>query len=133
MLSRQKGQVVVQQETIWGSAHGHIEFARQVAGASGAQQPHLNRLHQGAGVDDLLRVNARQRVAGDVARVVVARLAAGQTPNLQGLQKGRHVLQQQASQLEILAGGDVGTALIATTIDHLSQQLQLLSTDNAVG
>ena len=123
MLCRQEGQVVVQQEAIWCAPHGHVELARQVAGTGRPQQPRLNRLHQGAGVDDLLRVNARQRVAGDVARVVVTRLEASQTPSLQGLQKGRHVLQQQASQLQVLAGGDVGTALIATTIDRLSQHV----------
>ena len=133
MLSRQKGQVVVQQETIWSSAHGHIELARQIAGTIGCQQPRLDGRHQGAGIDDLLRIDPSQGIAGDVARVVVTRLATGEPHPLEHLHERCHVLQQEPPQLEVLAGGDVGAAVLAAAIDRLGQQLQLLGTNNAVG
>ena len=76
-MAGQKGQVVVEQEAVGGSAHGHIELAGQVAGALRSQQPGLDRGHQGPGVDHFLRIDTSQGIAGDVAGIVVAGLAAG--------------------------------------------------------
>lgn len=62
----------MQQETIWGSAYGDIELARQIAGTICCQQPRLDGLYQRTGIDNLLGIDAGQRVTGDVARVVVS-------------------------------------------------------------
>ena len=130
---RQKSQVVVEQEAVGRTAHGHVELARQVAGAVRRQQPVLDRGHQRARVDDLLRIDTRQRVAGDVARVVVTRLTAGEPHRGHLRQQARHVLQQQAPQLEVLPGGDVGAALVAAAIHGLRQHVELLRRDHPVG
>ena len=132
-MGGQEGQVVVQQEAVGGTPHRHVELARQVARAILGQQPRLDRLHQGPGVDQLLGIETRQGIAGDVARVVVARLAAGEPHRLHRRQQGGHVLQQQPAQLDVLTGGDVGRAVIAAAIDRIGQHLQLIGRDHAVG
>ena len=132
-MGRQEGQVVVEEKAVGSAADGHVELAGQVARAGRTQQGRLDGIHQGPGVDDLLGVDAGQGIAGDVARVVVARLAAGEANALQRRHQGRHVFEQQAPQLDVLAGGEVGTAVLAAAVDHISQHRQLLGADHAIG
>ena len=130
---RQERQIVVQQKAVGSSAHGDVELAGQVAGRISRQQALLNRLHQGAGIHDLLGIDPRQGVAGDVAGVVVPGLAAGEPHRLHGLHQGCHVFQQQAAQLQVLAGGDIGRAVLTAAIHRIRQHLQLVSVDHAIG
>jgi len=123
----------VEQKAVWGTANGDVEFAGQVAGAAGAQQGALDGLHDRSRIEPFLGIQPRQRVAGDVARVVVTRLTAGEPKLLQSCHQGGHVLQEQTPELEILAGGDVGAAVLSTTIDQLSKHRQLPGLDGAVG
>ena len=133
VVGGQEGQIVMQQEAVGGTADGHVELAGQIAGAIGRQQAVLNCLHQGAGVEEFLRIDAGQGICGDVAGVVVAGLAAGETHPLQAGEQRCHVFQQQTAQLDVLTGGEVGAALVATAIDAVGQQLQLLRLDHAAG
>ena len=129
----QKGEVVVEQKAIGGTANGDIEFAGQVAGAAGTQQGALDGLHDRPRIEPFLGIQPRQRVAGDIARVVVTRLTAGQPKPLQSRHQGGHVFEEQTPELEVLAGGDVGAAVLSTTIDQLSKHRQLPGLDGAVG
>jgi len=72
VMARQEGQVVVEQEAVGSTATATLNLRGQVARAIGAEQAILDGLHQRAGVDDLLGVDPGQRVAGDVAGVVMA-------------------------------------------------------------
>ena len=122
----------MKQKAVGGPTHRHVELARQVAGPIGAQQKVLDGPNQGTSVQEFVRINARKWITRDVAGVVMTRLAAGQTHPLQGIEQGRHVLQQETAQLNVLSGGDISTAMLATAIDHLRKQLQLISADDPI-
>ena len=130
---RQEGQVVVQQEAVGGPADGDVELAGQVARPPLAEQALLDGLHQRAGVEEFLRIEAGQGVGGDVAGVVVARLVAGEPHGCDLREQRGHVLQQQAAQLQVLAGGDVGAAVLAAAIHRLGQHRKLIGPNHPAG
>ena len=62
----------------------------------------------------------------------MARLAAGEAHRLNGTHERCHVLEQQPAQLQILARGDVGGTIHATTVHRIGENLQLIGADHPI-
>ena len=87
---------------------GDLVLAGQVREAPVADEVGDERVHDGARVEVLVRRDAGQRAADDVAPHVAAGLRAGQADLVEGREDVRHVLQPQPVELDALPGGDVG-------------------------
>ena len=87
-----------------------IELARQAVERALVEDVEMPFAGVGAGVDQLLRIDARGRRACDVADVVGARAARGEPEVLDRLDHGDGVARLDLAHLQIGAGGDVGIA-----------------------
>ncbi|BAS72074.1 Os01g0357150 [Oryza sativa Japonica Group] len=116
--------------------HAHVPLPRQVgdggvalevAGDVGGEEVGV-----GSRVDDLVGVDAGERVADGVADVVHAALEAGEADGVEPVEDGRHVGERDAADLPVLAGCHVGAALLAVRLDHARQVPRLLARRHTV-
>ena len=89
---------------------GDVEFARQAVQLAVVQDVMVEGAGQRPGVDQLLRVDAGERTAGQVADVVGASAARGQAELVDGGQDIERVGRADLADLQIGAGGDVEIA-----------------------
>ncbi|MCY1511557.1 hypothetical protein D9M68_459850 [compost metagenome] len=115
-----------------GAVHGDLELARQVGEFRVEGGPLADDLAPGARVDDFVTGDAGELVGGGVADAVAAGLDG---VHLHGGQLGedfRHVFQFRPVVLDVLAGADVGVALVVVASD-LGQLAHLDGREQAVG
>ncbi|MNF79720.1 hypothetical protein D3C84_619430 [compost metagenome] len=115
-----------------GAIDGDLELARQVGELRVEGGPLADDLAPGARVDDFVVGHAGELVGGGVADAVAAGL---DRVHLHGGQLGedfRHVFQLRPVVLDVLAGADVGVALVVVASD-LSQLAHLDGREQAVG
>ena len=129
--------VVVKQEVVFGTCNSRVPLAGQV-GIFGIPffvvgEEVVELLGIRPGVDDFLGIDACQRVAGDVARVVEARLNRAQSGFFEAFEDLWKIIEQHAAQLQVLAGGDVAAAVFAVALNNGTHNAQLLGAENAVG
>ena len=86
-----------------------------------------------AGIDDFLRINACNWVTRDVSWIVKTGLDCAEAYSLETLQDVRKILQQNSTQLDVLACCDVGAATSAITGNNASDGTKLLNIEDAVG
>ncbi len=115
-----------------GAVDGDLELARQVGEFGVEGRPLADDLAPGARIDQLVAGDAGELVGGGVADAVAAGL---DRVHLHGGQLGedfRHVFQLRPVELDVLAGADVGVALVVVAGD-LRQLAHLLGVQQAVG
>ena len=132
-----EGDVVVEQEVVARAGNGRVPFPRKV-GELGvalvvAGEEVLELLGVGPSVDNFQGVDAGDRVAGDVPRVVESRLNRGQADSLELAQDFGQVLEEDAAHLNVLARRDVGAAVAAVAGNDIADDPQLLGGDHPVG
>jgi hypothetical protein len=81
-----------------------IELARQAVKRSVIEDVEVPFAGKGAGVDQLLRIDARRRRAGDVADIVGARAARAEPEILNGLDRRNGIGGRDLADLDIGAG-----------------------------
>ena len=114
------------------AANAQVELARQIAEAAPPDDHLLQAPGQRRGVDQLLRVNARQRAAHDVAHVVHARLLRSQIDRAEPLQHARRVLNANPAQLDVLPRRQIRLAP-PELVGDVPDRRQLLRRQDAVG
>ena len=128
--------VVMQQEIVLGTCDRSVPFAGQIGifGISLAVvgQEVLKLCRVRAGVDDLLGIDASNGVAGDIPRVVEAGLDGAQTSLFKAAKDFGQISEEHASQLQVLACGDVATAFIAIALDNGSDDAKLIGRQHAI-
>jgi len=87
----------------------------------------------GARVDDLVGVDAGERVADGVAHVVHAALQAGEADGAEAVQDGRNVRERHPADLPVLPGRHVRAPVRAVRLDDARQVPRLLARRHAVG
>ena len=114
-----------------GAVEGDVELARQAVERALVEDVEVPFARVGPGVDQLLRVDAGGRRAGDVADVVGARAARAKAEVLDRFQQGDRVLRLDLADLQIGARGDVRIAA-AVALGEIGQARQLPVLEDAV-
>ena len=93
-----------------GAVEGDIEFARQAVKRAIVENMEMPFARERAGIDQLLRIDAGGRRAGDVADIVGAGAARAEAEILNGLDHRDGVVGLYLADLQIGARGDMGVA-----------------------
>ena len=101
---------VLQHRNDPGAVEADIELARQAVERAVVENVEVPFARIGPRVDQLLRVDAGGRRAGDVADIVGAGAARAQAEVLNRFDHGDRVLRLDLADLQIGARGDVGVA-----------------------
>mmetsp|Transcript_31232 Transcript_31232/g.68231 ORF Transcript_31232/g.68231 Transcript_31232/m.68231 type:complete len:454 (+) Transcript_31232:246-1607(+) len=116
--------------------HRDVELAGQVGdllvAAALVGEELVDDLGVGARVQNLLRVDSRQRAPHHVAHVVHPALGGGHAEALQVLEDARHVRQLDAAELNVLPRGDVRAPVLPVALHELPEVTHLLGGDDAV-
>ena len=113
--------------------NAQVELARQIAEPPPPTDDHLlNPPRQRRGVDQLARVDARQRAAHDVPHIVHPRLLRGEIHRAQPLEDVRRVRNANPAQLDVLPRRDVRLAS-PVVVRQIADRRQLLCRQHPVG
>ena len=113
--------VVVEQKIILGTGDRCVPFARKVRelwiafAVVGEEVLEFRCVRPG--VNNLIGIDACNRIAGDIPRVVESGLNRAQTCFLQTLEDLRQVPQKHSTKLQVLAGGDVAAAQVSVAFN----------------
>ncbi len=114
------------------AVEGNVELARQAVHLTMIEDVMMHRAAEGPRVDQLLRIDAGGRAAGDVADVVRARTARGKTERLHRRQQVDGVMGADLADLQVGARRDVGVAA-AERLRRVGQPAHLPGVQDAVG
>ena len=114
-----------------GAVEGDVELARQAVERAVVEDVEVPFARVGPRVDQLLRVDAGGRRAGDVADVVGAGAARAQAEILDRLDHGDRILGLDLADLNIGARGDVRVAA-AVVLGEIGDAGELRSLEDAV-
>ena len=114
-----------------GAVEGDIELARQAVERALVENVEVPFARERAGVDQLLRIDAGGRRAGDIADIVGAGAARAQAEILDRLDHGDGVLGLDLADLQIGAGGDMRIAA-AIALGEVGEAGELRVLEDAV-
>ena len=122
---------VLQHRNRAAAVEGDVELARQAVERAVVEDVEVPFARVGARVDQLLRIDAGGRGAGDVADVVGAGAARAQAEVLDRLDHGDRVLRLDLADLQVGAGGDVRIAA-AVALGEVGEARELPMREDAV-
>jgi hypothetical protein len=128
--------VIVKKEIILCSSNSCIPFARKIGKlfvALSAVGEIILQFHRvGSGINDLMGINAGQRIAGDVSGVVKTRLDGTETNFRQPGPDVGQVLEQHTTELQVLAGCDIAAAVVSVARHDGGDGSELSGIENTV-
>ena len=123
---------VFQHRHLAAAVEGDVELARQAVHLAVIEDVVMHRAAQRPRVDQLLRVDAGGRAAGDVADIVGARAARGEAERLHGEQQVDRMVGRDLADLQVGARRHVGIAA-AEGVGGIGQAAHLPGVQDAVG